>query len=50
MARMVLEESQDCSWVARGWVAMSVLVCLLCVFRAAAKMVSKFVEEEEDGT
>jgi hypothetical protein len=51
MVRMALAESQDCSWAARGWEAMSFFVCLLYTFKAAAKMVSKFVEEvEEDGT
>ena len=51
MARMALAESQDWSWVARGWAAMSFFVCLLYVFKAAAKMVSKLVDEvEEDGT
>lgn len=48
---MALEESQDCSWMAKGWEAMSFFVCLLYVFKAAEKIVSKFVEDVEvDGT
>ena len=51
MARMALEESQDSSWVARGWEAMSFFVCFLYSFQAEEKMVSKFVEVVEvDGT
>ena len=47
MARMALEESQDCSWVARGSEVISFLVCLLYAFKAAESIVSKFVEEVE---
>ena len=48
---MALEESQDCNSMARGWVAISFFVCLLYAFKAAANIVSKFVEEVEvDGT
>ena len=44
-------ESQDLSWSAREWEAMSFFVCFLYSFKAAAKMVSKFVEEVDvDGT
>ena len=51
MARMALGESQDWSWVARGWEAMSRFVCFLYSFKAAVKIVSKFVEKvEKDGT
>ena len=51
MARMALEESQDWSWVARGWEVISFFVCFLYAFKAAEKIVSKFVEEVEvDGT
>ena len=48
---MALEESHDCSWVARGWEAISVFVCFLYSFKAAVNMVSKVVEDvEEVGT
>ena len=48
---MAVEESQDCRRVARGWEVISRFVCFLYSFRAAAKIVSKLVEEEEvDGT
>ena len=48
---MVLGESQDCSWVAKGWDAMSFFVCFLYAFKAAEMIVSKFVEDVEvDGT
>jgi hypothetical protein len=51
MAMMALEESQDCNSVASGWEAMSFFVCFLYAFKAAVKIVSKFVEEVEgDGT
>jgi hypothetical protein len=51
MAMMALEESQDFNSVARGWEVMSFFVCLLYVFKAAVKIVSKFGEEVEvDGT
>ena len=51
MAMMALEESQDCNSVARGWAAISFFVCFLYAFKAAANIVSKFVEEvEADGT
>ena len=42
---MALGESQDCSWVARGWEATSFFVCLLYSLKAALNIVSKFVEE-----
>jgi hypothetical protein len=44
---MALEESQDCSSVARGWEAMSFFVCFLYAFKAAKNIVSKFGEEVE---
>jgi hypothetical protein len=44
---MALEESQDCSSVARGWEAMSFFVCFLYAFKAAENIVSKFGEEVE---
>jgi hypothetical protein len=48
---MALEESQDWSWVARGWEAMSFFVCFLYVSKTAENNVSKFGEEVEvDGT
>ena len=51
MARMALEESQDLSWEARGWEAMSFFVCFLYVFKASEKTDSKFKEDVEvDGT
>ncbi len=51
MARMAREESQDCSLVARGWEARSRFVCCLYAFKAAVKIVSKFLEEVAvDGT
>ena len=51
MARMAVEESQDFSWVARGWEAMSFFVCFLYAFKAVSKIVSKIVEDlEVDGT
>ena len=51
MAVMALEESHDCSWVARGWEAISVFVCFLYSFKAAVNIVSKVVEDVEvDGT
>jgi hypothetical protein len=49
MERIALEESQDFSWVARGWEAMSFFVCFLYTFKAAENIVSKFVEEAEVG-
>ena len=51
MARMALEESQDFSWVAKGWEVMSFFVFFLYASKAAEKIVSKFVEYVEvDGT
>jgi hypothetical protein len=51
MAVIALEESQDFSWLASGWEAMSFFVCFLYVFKAAEKIVSKFVEDVEvEGT
>jgi hypothetical protein len=51
MAIMALEESHDCSWVARGWETMSFFVCFLYSFKAAIKIVSKLVEDAAvDGT
>ena len=51
MAIIARGESQDCNLVARGWEARSRFVCCLYAFKAAVKIVSKFVEEEEvDGT
>ena len=47
MARIALEESQDCSWVARGWEATSFFVCFLYAFKAPEKSVSKFVGDVE---
>ena len=46
MAMMVLEESQDCSWVARGWEVISLFVCFLYSFKAAVNIVSKVVEDD----
>jgi hypothetical protein len=49
--RIALEESQDRNWVARGWEAMSFFVCFLYSFKAAVKIVSKFVDDVAvDGT
>ena len=49
--RIALGESQDLSWAARGWEAMSSFVCLLYSFKAVAKIVSKFWEDVDvDGT
>jgi hypothetical protein len=45
--RIALEESQDCSWVARGCEAISFFVCFLYASKAAVYIVSKFVEEPE---
>jgi hypothetical protein len=42
---MALDDLQDWSWVASGCEAISLLVFSLYDFKAAAKMVSKFVEE-----
>ena len=42
---MAVGESQDCSWVARGWEAISRFVCFLYSLKAAAKIISKLVEE-----
>src|ERR1700677_221900 len=51
MVMMALAESQDCNSATRGWAAISFFVCFLYAFKAAVKMVSKFVEEVEvDGT
>ena len=47
MARMAAEESQDCSWVDRGWEARSFFVCFLYAFRASEKIVSKLVGDME---
>ena len=47
MARIAQEESQDFSWVAKGWEEMSFFVCFLYVFKAAENIVSKFVEDVE---
>ena len=48
---MALEESHDCSSVARGWEVISVFVCLLYSSKAAENIVSKVVEDVEvDGT
>jgi hypothetical protein len=44
---MALGESQDCSCADRGWEVISFFVCLLYAFKAAVKMVSKFVLVEE---
>ena len=49
MSMMALEESHDCSWVARGWEAISVFVCFLYTFKAAVNIVSKLVEDVEVG-
>ena len=42
---MALGDSQDFSWVARGWEAMFFFVCLWYSSKAAAKIVSKFVDD-----
>ncbi len=48
---MALGESQDCSWAARGWEAMSFFVCFLYASKAALKIVSKSVGDVAvDGT
>ena len=47
MARIAPEESQDFSWVARGWEAISFFVFFLYASKAAEKIVSKFVEYVE---
>ena len=41
--------SQEFSWAAKGWEAMSFLVCFLYVSAAALKIVSKGVEEGAEG-
>ncbi len=44
-------ESQDCSWTARGWEAMSSFVCSLYASKAALRIVSKSVGDVAvDGT
>ena len=43
MARIALGESQDLSWAARGWEAMSFFVFVLYSSKAAVKIVSKLV-------
>ena len=49
--RTALGESQDLSWAAKGWEAMSFFVCFLYSFKATVNIASKFVEEAEvDGT
>ena len=51
MTMIALEESHDCNWVARGREAISVFVCFLYSFKAAANIVSKLAEDvEPDGT
>ena len=51
MAIIAPEESQDFSWVARGWEATSFFVCFLYALKASKKIFSKFVESAEvDGT
>ena len=48
---MALGDSQDLSWAARGWEAISFFVFCSYSSRAAFKIVSKLVEEAEvDGT
>ena len=48
---MALEESHDCSWMARGWAAISLFVCFLYSFKAAVNSASKVAEDVEvDGT
>ncbi len=48
---MALGESQDCSWAAKGWEAMSCVVYCLYASKATLKIVSKSVEDVEvDGT
>lgn len=47
MARMAAEESQDCSWLARGWEAISFFACFLYAFQVAENIVSKLVEDVE---
>ena len=48
---MASGESQDRSWVARGWEIMSFFVSFPYAFKASVKMASKPVEEMEvDGT
>jgi hypothetical protein len=47
MARMALEELHDFSWVVSGWEVRSFFVCYLYAFKAAVKMVPKFVGEVE---
>ena len=51
MARIAVGESQDCTWLARGWEAISFFVCFLYAFKAAENIVSKLVEDVGvDGT
>ena len=45
IARIALGESQDLSWAARGWEAMSFFVFFSYSSRAALKIVSKLGEE-----
>ena len=47
---MALGQSQDCSWTARGWEAISFFVRYLYAFEAAVKIASKSEEVEADGT
>ena len=50
---MALGDSQDLSWAARGWEAMSFFVCFLYSSKAAVKMVPKVVDSDDgsgDGT
>ena len=44
---MALGESQDCSWVARGWSRSLFLVLLSYACKEALKMDWKLVEEED---
>jgi hypothetical protein len=51
MAIMALEESQDFSWVAKGWEAMSFFVFFLYAFKESEKIASKFMEDVDvEGT
>ncbi len=46
---MALGESQDFSWVARGWEAMSFFVLFLYASKETLKISSKLMEEAVEG-
>jgi hypothetical protein len=44
---MELGESQECNWVANGWVRMTIFVCFSYSCKAAVMVVSRIGEEVE---